>query len=86
MFSEISKQWAGHPLADYPTILRLIRKTRTDSDLTVTCSLDTRRYPTGLKLTPEQRSQISLYRHAVLPAWNYTLLPNENGNWFLHRR
>jgi len=80
LFSEITKQWAGQPLVDYPTILRLIRRTRTDSGLTVTCSLDKRRYPTGIKLTPEQRSQITLYKHAVLPDWNYTLFPNENGN------
>ena len=34
----------------------------------------------GIKLTATQLSQISLYRHAVLPDWNYTLLPNENRN------
>ena len=80
LFSEISKQWAGQPLADYPTVLRLIRTTHTRSGLAVTCALDTKRYPTGIKLTSEQRSAISLYHHPVLPAWNYTLLPNENGN------
>jgi hypothetical protein len=80
LFAEISKQWAGQPLADYPTVLRLIRQTRTRTGLTVNCSLDTREYPKGIKLTPEQMSQISLYRHAVLPNWNYTLLPNENRN------
>lgn len=80
LFSEISKQWAGQPLADYGTVLQLIRKTRTDSGLSVTCSLDTRQYPKGVKLTAEQIRKISLYRHAVLPDWNYTLLPNETGN------
>lgn len=80
LFSEVSKHWAGQPLVDYPTVLRLIRETRTGSGLTVSCSLKTKRYPTGIKLTPEQISEISLYRHAVLPAWNYTLLPNQNGN------
>jgi hypothetical protein len=80
LFSEISKQWAGQPLADYDTVLRLIRETRTSTGLAVSCALDTRRYPTGVKLTPEQLGAISLYRHAVLPHWNYTLLPNENRN------
>ncbi len=28
----------------------------------------------------DRKSQISLYRHAVLPNWNYTLLPNKNRN------
>lgn len=80
LFSEISKQWAGQPLVDYATVLRLIRETRTRSGLAVTCSLDRRSYPTGLQLTPEQVREISLARHAVLPHWNYTLLPNKNGN------
>lgn len=80
LFAEISKQWAGQPLADYPAVLRLIRHTRTRTGLTVNCSLDTRQYPKGIKLTEAQLSQISLCRHAVLPNWNYTLLPNENRN------
>ena len=37
-------------------------------------------YPKGIKLTPEQLSQISVYRHSVLPQWNYTLLPNQSRN------
>ena len=80
LFSQISKHWAGQPLVDYPTVLRLIRETRTSTGLAVSCSLDSRRYPKGIKLSPEQISAISLYKHAVLPGWNYTLLPNENRN------
>lgn len=80
LFSEISKRWAGQPLEDYPTVLRLIRETRTTTGLTVSCSLDPRPYPTGIKLTPEQIGQLSLYRHHVLPHWNYTLFPNKNRN------
>lgn len=80
LFSEISKRWAGQPLEDYPTVLRLIRETRTTTGLTVSSSLDTRNYPTGIKLTPKQIAQLSLYRHNVLPHWNYTLLPNKNRN------
>lgn len=80
LFAEISKHWAGQPLTDYATILRLIRETRTRTGLMVNCSLDTRQYPKGTKLNPDQIRRISLYKHAVLPNWNYTLLPNENGN------
>lgn len=80
LFSEISKRWAGIPLADYATVLRLIRDTRTTNGLSVSCSLDAHRYPTGVKLVPAQLASISLYRHPVLPAWNYTLLPNQNRN------
>lgn len=45
LFAEISKQWAGQPLANYPTVLRLIRTTRTRTGLAISCSLDTRQYP-----------------------------------------
>lgn len=80
LFSEISKQWAGQPLRDHATVVRLIRNTRTASGLTVSCNLNLKRYLTGIRLSPEQIAEISLDRHAVLPDWNYTLLPNENGN------
>lgn len=80
LFSEISKHWAGRPLVDYPTVLQCIRNTRTSTGLKVTCSLNTKNYPTGIKTSPEQMRQLSLLKHSVLPAWNYTLLPRENGN------
>lgn len=80
LFAEISKQWAGQPRADYRTVLRLICRTHTRTGLTVNCSLDTRQYPKGIKLTSEQMRPISLYKHAVLPNWSYTLLPNQNRN------
>jgi len=80
LFSEISKQWAGVPLVDHPTVVRLIRQTQTASGLAVACSLDTRSYPKAIKLAPEQIARISLYKPAVLPQWNYTPLPNQNRN------
>ena len=78
LFSEISKQWAGVPLVDHTTVVRLIRHTHTETGLCVSCSLDTRRYPKAIKLSPEQIARVSFYKHAVLLNWNYTLLPNEN--------
>ena len=80
LFSEISKQWAGQPLVDYPTVLQQIRKTHTRTGLTVTSTLDTRCYPTGIKLSSDEIRRINLHRHSVLPSWNYTLSPRRNGN------
>ena len=79
VFSEISKQWAGRPLNDYPTILHLIRETKTDTGLRVTATLNSKAYPIGIKITPQQIRELSLYKHSVLPKWNYTLLPRQNG-------
>ena len=39
LFSEISKNWAGHPLRSYRTILNHIRTTTTDTGLCVTAQL-----------------------------------------------
>ena len=80
LFSEISKHWAGQPLSDYPTMLRLIRDTKTLTGLRVRCVLDTRAYPADLKVSDAQMSQLNLHKHNVLPQWNYTLAPRKNGN------
>ncbi len=80
LFSEISKHWAGQPLVDYPTIVRLIRETRTDTGLRVKCRLVTRYYPSGVKVTNQEMSQLNLHKHAILPDWNYTLRPHSDRN------
>ena len=80
LFSEISKHWAGQPLSDYPTVVRLIGETRTQTGLTVNCSLLNKFYPSGLRITDDQMHQLSLRKHAVLPDWNYTLYPRNNRN------
>ena len=80
LFSEISKHWAGQPLQDYPTILRLIRETKTQSGLRVSSRLVTKSYPTGRKISNQQMRELSLEKHLTLPQWNYTLHPRENRN------
>jgi hypothetical protein len=78
LFSEISKHWAGQPLTDYPTIVRLIGETRTQTGLRVNCALNTNHYPTKIKVSDEQMRELDLIKHPVLPDWNYTLLPRIN--------
>ncbi len=80
LFSEISKHWAGRPLTDYPTIVRLIRETETQTGLKVNCALSTKFYPTDIKVADDQMADLDLLRHPVLPEWNYTLLPRTNRN------
>jgi hypothetical protein len=80
LFSEISKHWAGQPLRDYPTLLRLIRGTKTQTGLRVRSTLVTKRYNTGQKVTDQQMRALRLRRHLILPEWNYTLRPSENRN------
>ena len=80
LFSEISKHWAGQPLTDYPTLLRLIGDTKTKTGLRVRCALSTQSYATKVKVTDEQMRELDLLKHPVLPQWNYTLLPRLNRN------
>jgi hypothetical protein len=80
LFSEISKHWAGQPLTDYPTIVRLIGETKTQTGLRVHCALSTKYYPTKIKVSDEQMGQLDLLKHPILPEWNYTLLPRLNRN------
>jgi len=80
LFSEISKHWAGQPLIDCPTVVRLIGETRTQTGLTVNCSLLDKSYPSGIRITDDQMAQLNLHKHALLPDWNYTLCPRNNRN------
>jgi len=80
LFGEISKHWAGQPLSDYQTIVRLIGGTRTRTGLTVRCALNTKTYPTDRKVSHQQMHQLDLLQHPQLPQWNYTLLPRSTRN------
>ena len=76
LFSPISLNWAGQPLVSYETILKFIRTTQTETGLWCRAWLDPRDYPTGLKITAEQKAEINLKPHRVFPNWNYTIEPH----------
>jgi hypothetical protein len=80
LLSEISKHWAGQPLIDYPTMVRLVGETHTQTGLRVTCTLSTKHYPTQVKVSADQMSELDLLQHPVLPEWNYSLIPRLNRN------
>jgi len=80
LFSEISKHWSGQPLCDYETIVRLICGTRTQTGLVVNCTLNTKSYPTKVKVSPQQMNELDLLRHPDLPEWNYSLTPRLTPN------
>jgi hypothetical protein len=75
LFCHIEQNWAGQPLIRYETVLKFIRTTRTETGLRCQAYLDTTEYETGLKITGEQKAQINLTLHRVLPRWNYTIEP-----------
>lgn len=77
LFSEISKNWKGKPLDSYETIINYIRTTTTATGLQVRARLVKKLYKKGIKITNAQFSQLSIEHHAILPKWNYTLLPRK---------
>jgi hypothetical protein len=75
LFSQISKHWAGQPLIDLPTIVRLIGETQTQTGLRIKCTLNTKYYPTKVQITKHDMEALDLLTYDPLPEWNYTLLP-----------
>jgi transposase len=75
LFSFISQNWRGRPLTTYETIVELIAATTTREGLTVQATLDTRRYPTGVKVTDRDMQDLNLQPCFFHGDWNYTIHP-----------
>ena len=75
LFSFITSNWRGEPLADYETVVNLIAKTTTATGLQVSCRLDHSSYPLGRQVTEEEWAQIRLVPAQFHGDWNYTIRP-----------
>jgi hypothetical protein len=53
LFSHISMNWRGRPLVSHQVVVDLIAATRTARGLEVKARLDTRSYPTKVKVTKQ---------------------------------
>lgn len=73
--SEIGKNWAGHPLDSYDTILNYLRTTTIATGLGVRAHLVRRRYRKGAQVTDEQMRAPCLTQHEMLPKRNCTIRP-----------
>jgi len=76
LFSFISSNWRGEPLADYATVVNLISNTITATGLIVSCRLDRRQYPIGRKISEKEWATINLLRDDFHGDWNYTIRPH----------
>src|SRR4030095_11707950 len=86
---QVEQDRAPAVLADHPqlagqapdqprTILQLIGATTTDTGLTVTATLDTGTYPTGIKISDREMAALPITRDDVPGDWNYTLHPTRD--------
>jgi hypothetical protein len=78
LFSQITRNWRGRPLASHETIINLIGGTTTTTGLTVTAQLDTGAYPTGIKVSDREMKELPIIRDSWHGEWNYTLLPTRD--------
>ena len=76
LFSHITMNWRGRPLASHEVIVNSIAATTTRAGLTVHAELDPGSYPTGTEVSDEEMEAVPLARHRFHGDWNYTLLPS----------
>jgi hypothetical protein len=75
LFSHISLNWKGIPLADIETIIKLIGAVSTDKGLKVKARKETKEYKKGLKVTKKELDEVNLFPHKFHGEWNYTIRP-----------
>lgn len=75
LFSFISKNWRGKPLLTHAVIINLISATKTEKGLEVSCMLDKKNYPIGIKVSDEEYAKINIFREEFHGDWNYIIKP-----------
>ncbi len=77
LFSHITMNWRGRPLASHEVVVNTIAATTTRTGLKVRAELDITQYPTGVQVTDAQMKALPLERHGWHGDWNNTLRPCE---------
>jgi DDE family transposase len=76
MFCHITKNWRGKPLSSRAVVVNLIGNTKTKTGLHIQAELDTKAYPTGLKVSAEELAAVLITPDAFHGEWNYTIAPH----------
>jgi len=74
-FSHVTRACQGVLFDSLETVMRLMRKTATQTGLSTTVHVMKKVYETGRKATDEFREKLPLRFDSVLPRWNYTAVP-----------
>ena len=75
LFNHIAMNWRGKPLVDMQTVIKLISSTTSENGLKVQCREDRKKYPTKIKVTPEEMKLLRIIGEIFRPDWNYTSKP-----------
>jgi transposase len=81
LFSHITMNWRGRPLASHEVVVQAIAATTTRTGLRVRADLDPGTYETGIQVSDAHMGALPLARHDWHGDWNYTLHPREHGDW-----
>ena len=65
LFSFITQNWRGRPLASREAVVNLIAATTTGTGLVVEAALDTATYDTGIKVSDAEMARLKLERHLM---------------------
>ncbi len=76
LLSHISINWAGKPLRSLDTMLGYLRGTVTATGLRVRAWLNTKIYPTKVKVSTTQMNSLNLERLPTCPNWSYIVRPH----------
>ena len=76
VFSHVTRACEGVVFESVPLVKQLIERTQTRTGLQVTVDIIDRVYATGRKAALGLKDTIRVVADALLPAWNYTLMPN----------
>ena len=82
LFSQISRNWAGHPLRTLTIMLNFLRGTTTTKGLKVDAGLDTATYEKGIKVSDKEMKSLNLHRRRICPDLSYTIKPRKSGSNF----
>jgi transposase len=75
MFCHITNNWRGRPLETHEVILSLIANTSTTTGLTIHARLDTKSYPTGVKISDTTFGSLNITPNQFHGDWNYAIAP-----------
>ena len=76
MFSHVTQNWRGRPLATLETVVNLIAATKTTSGLRIRAAADKATYPGGLKVTDEELMAVNLVPKRLRGTWNSSIRPS----------
>jgi hypothetical protein len=81
LFSQISRNWSGVPLATPERLLALIRGTTTTTGLTVTAEWTEQKYQRGVAVTNARMKELDIKHYGPCPQWCYTIKPHQQEWW-----